>query len=99
MEAMAAGRPVLATRVGALSELVGHDRGALCEPGDVQGMAEHIRRLMADDDLCRRAGDRAAAFARVELSPARHRSQLEAAYGSAIASVDGGVGLEENDRA
>jgi len=98
LEGLAAGRPLLATRTGALSELVGDDRGMLCGPRDVHGMAEQIRRMMADDDLCTNAGDHAAAFAREDLSPDRHRSALEAAYASAIASDDRGVGLEEYER-
>lgn len=46
MEAMAAGRPVAATAVGAIPELVRHGiDGLLSMPGDSQGLAESIRGL------------------------------------------------------
>jgi glycosyltransferase involved in cell wall biosynthesis len=86
-EAMAAGRPLLATRMGGLPELVGRTRGLVCDSGDVVDMAEKIRRLMADDDLCRSAGQAASTFARDHLTPARHRMALEEAYAAVMASA------------
>ncbi|HIH00720.1 TPA: glycosyltransferase family 4 protein, partial [Thermoplasmata archaeon] len=52
MEAMACRKPVVATRVGGIPELVrdGVD-GLLVEPGDVAGLAEAIVRLLADERL------------------------------------------------
>lgn len=80
LEAMAAGRPLLVTRRGGLLELAEGGRGLVFSPGDVQDLADKIRLLSSDDDLCRRAGGAALAFARDELGPARHKSQLEDAY-------------------
>ena len=45
-EAMAAGLPVLASRIGALPELV--EESALVEPGDPAALAQAIGRLWGD---------------------------------------------------
>ncbi len=52
MEAMALQKPVVATRVGGIPELVrdGTD-GILVDPGDIRGMASAMSRLLADPDL------------------------------------------------
>jgi glycosyltransferase involved in cell wall biosynthesis len=56
-EAMATGLPVVATRVGGVSEIVGHEKtGLLVEPGDAGGLAAAILRLLADHDLRRMMG-------------------------------------------
>ena len=67
MEAMACGRPVVATKVGGIPELVrdGVD-GVLVEPEDVLGLGEAISTLLDDSELRRRMGSsgraRAGAF-------------------------------------
>lgn len=52
LEAMSVGVPVLTTRAGALPEVVG-DAAVLVEPGDVDGMASALSRLLASDELRR----------------------------------------------
>lgn len=65
MEAMAAGVPVVATRVGALEEIVEHDAtGLLVPPGDPAALAEAALRMLGDDGL--RARFSGAARARSE---------------------------------
>jgi glycosyltransferase involved in cell wall biosynthesis len=56
LEAMAAGLPVVATRVGSIEELIG-DAGTTIEPGGVEELAAALRRL-ADQDLRRALGAR-----------------------------------------
>lgn len=57
LEYMAAGKPVVATRVGSLPELVEEARtGFLVEPGDAEGLAERILRLLKDPGLARYMG-------------------------------------------
>ena len=62
-EAMAAGLPVAASRVGALPELV--DGAALVPPGDARALAAAIARLAGD----RQAGERGRARVRAVCAP------------------------------
>lgn len=57
IEALAGGRPVVATRVGGVPDVVrdGVD-GFLVEPGDVEALADHLGRLAADPALANRMG-------------------------------------------
>ena len=56
-EAWAAGRPVVATRVGGIPELIEDGKtGLLVEPGDVGGLAVRLRQLLADPPLARALG-------------------------------------------
>jgi glycosyltransferase involved in cell wall biosynthesis len=57
MEAMACGKPVVASRVGGIPELVrdGTD-GILVESGDVEALADSILRLLKDPALRKRMG-------------------------------------------
>ncbi len=58
LEYMAAGKPVVATRVGSLPEQVEEGvTGFLVEPGDWREMAERMVRLLADRSLARRMGE------------------------------------------
>ena len=50
LEAMAARRPVIATRVGGLPEVLGTDAGMLVEPDDTAALAAAIRRLATDPE-------------------------------------------------
>jgi glycosyltransferase involved in cell wall biosynthesis len=57
IEAMAHGRPVVASAVGGTPELVEDGvTGFLVEPGDVEGLRSAIGRLLADPGLRRRMG-------------------------------------------
>lgn len=55
IEALAAGTPVIATRVGSVPELIKDGQtGLLLEPGDIEGLSNAIIRLLADSDLRQR---------------------------------------------
>jgi glycosyltransferase involved in cell wall biosynthesis len=57
IEAMRAGLPVVASRVGGVAEVVEHERtGLLFERGDVRGLQEHLLRLLHDPALRRKLG-------------------------------------------
>jgi glycosyltransferase involved in cell wall biosynthesis len=65
LEALAAGLPVIATRVGGIPELVEEgEQGFLIAPGDVEALAGRIVRLAGDAALRRRMGARSRAQAR-----------------------------------
>ena len=57
LEAMAASRPVIATRVGAIPTVIQDgETGLLVDPGDVNGLRDALTRLLTDSDLCRNIG-------------------------------------------
>lgn len=65
LEAMAAGLPVVAFRVGGIPELVEHgETGLLVEPGDVRGLARAIDQVAGDPAWRAQAGTRARERAR-----------------------------------
>jgi glycosyltransferase involved in cell wall biosynthesis len=52
VEAMAAGKPVVASRVGGIPDLVKHGQnGLLVEPGDITGLSLAIRKLLIDKKM------------------------------------------------
>jgi glycosyltransferase involved in cell wall biosynthesis len=60
MEAMAAGVPVVATRVGGIPDLVQHEiSGLLCRDNDIEGIAAAARRLLLEPETARRFGEAA----------------------------------------
>lgn len=61
LEAMAAGLPIVATRLGAIPDFVRDGwNGWLVEPGDVEGIANAITRLFENPEQCRLFGSRGA---------------------------------------
>jgi glycosyltransferase involved in cell wall biosynthesis len=76
-EAMAAGVPVVASRVGALAELVGEE--GLVEPGDASALAEAIGRLWDDGNV----GERGRVRVGELCAPAAVAEGLARIYASA----------------
>jgi glycosyltransferase involved in cell wall biosynthesis len=65
VEAFCRGRPVLATRVGGIPDLVEDGvNGMLVTPGDVAALADALVRLLTDRSLAERLGDGARRSAR-----------------------------------
>ena len=64
-QAMAAGKPVVATRVGGVAEMVGKggERGVLVDVSDVEGLSAAMLRLLQDPKLQARLGQAGHAFA------------------------------------
>jgi glycosyltransferase involved in cell wall biosynthesis len=57
LEAMAAGKPVLATDLGGMAEIVNHDRtGLLYHPGDLDEARGHLEGLYGDVARCQGYG-------------------------------------------
>ncbi len=69
LEALATGVPVIGARAGGLPEVVRDgETGALCEPGDVEGMANAALTLLTDPARWARASQLAAEDARARFS-------------------------------
>jgi len=78
MEAMAAGRPVVAYRCGGVPEMITEgETGFMVEPGDQRKLAERMVRLARDPELRRRMGAAAVERARTEFSVAAHVDAME----------------------
>ncbi|MBU2623754.1 MAG: glycosyltransferase family 4 protein [Proteobacteria bacterium] len=55
--AMALGKPIIASRLGGVSEIVEHEKtGLLFEPGNISDLTASIKRLYTDPVLCARLG-------------------------------------------
>lgn len=75
-EAQALGIPVVASRIGALPELVQDGvNGLLVSPGDVRGLTRALRRLSSPQEVLR-----LQAGARTPLAPDEHARRLETLY-------------------
>lgn len=78
LEAMAAGRPVVAYRWGALPELIEDgETGYLVPMGDVDGVCHRVRELASDLELCKRLGAASQRRAAEEYDVAVTRQRLE----------------------
>lgn len=82
-EAMAAGVPVLASRIGGLPEMVGGQ--SVLKPGDPRGWADALGALWGDPELRRERGERALARARERFSADTYYERLMASYREALA--------------
>jgi glycosyltransferase involved in cell wall biosynthesis len=86
VEAMAAGRPVVASRVGGIPELVAHGRtGLLVEPAEPAALADALLSLLGAPERCRAMGaaGRQDVTAHWSWQLAAHR--LRAVYVSLVA--------------
>ncbi len=85
LEAMAAGLPVVATRVGGIPRLVSHgETGLLVNRGDVVGFASAVRSLLQKPDLARQMGLAGRRRVEQEFSCQALAPQVEAYYFSCI---------------
>jgi glycosyltransferase involved in cell wall biosynthesis len=81
LEAMAAGRPVVATSVGGNPEVVRHgETGFLVPPGNPEAMADAIGRLLSDRALAQRLGEAGRIRAESAFTLEAMVARLEALY-------------------
>lgn len=59
VEAMACGKPVIASAVGGIPDMIGDDAGLLVTPGDANELASAMLRLARDSELRERMGNAA----------------------------------------
>ncbi|OGQ81769.1 MAG: hypothetical protein A3F90_13515 [Deltaproteobacteria bacterium RIFCSPLOWO2_12_FULL_60_19] len=87
LEAMAAGKPVIATEVGGLSELVEDRRtGLVVPPGDAHALARAIGELVSQDDLMRELGENGRRRVAERFTMERMARQNEAYYYELLAA-------------
>jgi glycosyltransferase involved in cell wall biosynthesis len=79
MEAMSAGRPVVASRIGGVAEMVvDGETGLLVPPDDTDRLADCLIRLAGDAVLRQRLGAAATERARTAFSQEGHVDAMEA---------------------
>jgi glycosyltransferase involved in cell wall biosynthesis len=84
-QAMAAGKPVVASRVGGVPELVDDDEtGFLVESCDEATFADRMVKLLVDQELSLRLGRRANEAATKRFTAAAVAEQTVAAYRTAL---------------
>jgi glycosyltransferase involved in cell wall biosynthesis len=81
MEAMAWGLPTISTPVGGIPQLITTDaNGLLVQPGDIEGLAHAIERLLSDPALRARLGEAARATIRSGFTLERSLARLTQIY-------------------
>ena len=89
MESMASGVPVIASRVGALPEMLENGTsGQLCEIGDYDAFARHIVALEKDRMSLERMKAAAREFAVTRCDVHRMLDQYEQAFGKLLATAE-----------
>jgi glycosyltransferase involved in cell wall biosynthesis len=91
LEAMASGKPVVASRVGGVVDAVLDSvTGFLVSPGDVEAISGAIRKLVQDQSLARTMGERGAERVRENFTMEQMAEKNEAYYyallGNAVSS-------------
>lgn len=88
LEAMERGRPVIASAVGGLPEIVDDgSTGRLVPPGDTAALAEAIVGLAGDPALAASMGAAGRVRALAEFSQERCTDRIEALYGAALTAA------------
>lgn len=87
LEAMAAGLPVVACRVGGVADVVvDGETGLLVPAGDPEALATAVRRMLQDSELARRCGEAAAQRVRDLFSVEKMISAYDALYRETLRS-------------
>ncbi|HXF60136.1 MAG TPA: glycosyltransferase [Caldilineaceae bacterium] len=88
LEAMALGKPVVATAVGGIPEAVADgDEGLLAPPGDVPALAAQVARLVQDPSLRQAMGQAAARRVESAFHIRRRVEAIESVYCQLLAPV------------
>ena len=89
-QAMASALPVVASRIGGITEVLGDSRrcGILIPPGDIEALADAMRELLREDGLRRQLGEAARERVLAEYTLERMVERtLDALYRIAIARL------------
>jgi glycosyltransferase involved in cell wall biosynthesis len=88
IEAMASRRPVIATRVGGIPEVVRHGKtGYLVDAGDYRGMASRVVELLSSRERWEELAQNALADAQDRFAVARHAGRIVQIYDEVLASA------------
>jgi glycosyltransferase involved in cell wall biosynthesis len=81
LEAMGAGLPIVATKVGGVPEMVENENSALLvEPRQPQSLAQALLRVLTDANLSKKLSDGARQTAQTRFTPQAHRTARLAIY-------------------
>lgn len=87
LEAMAAGLPIVATRVGGVAEMVvDHKTGILCPPGEAKALAQGIISLLQDPAKCRSLGQAGRKSFEGKFTESHMLKDLDLLYQKALAN-------------
>lgn len=88
LEALALGKPVVASRIGGLTDIIEHERtGLLVPPGDAQALGIALAALLADPGYGARLGAMGQRFVRARFTAAAIVPQLETLYAEVAGRV------------
>jgi glycosyltransferase involved in cell wall biosynthesis len=88
LEAMAAGRPVVATSVGAVHELIDDSVGRIVPPGNAEVLANILVELLTKPDLCVDLGNNAHQKAYLQYRIESHMKTLAEIYVGVLEESD-----------
>jgi glycosyltransferase involved in cell wall biosynthesis len=99
IEAMAHAKPIVASRVGGIPELVRHgETGFLFQPKERREFSRRVRDLMGDRELRRRFGFAGRRVVELEYSLERHGSALLSLYGALVGGFEAGASDDASSR-
>jgi glycosyltransferase involved in cell wall biosynthesis len=94
IEALAAGRPVIASDTGGIGDWLDDGVSGLCvKPGDPHALARALNELLADPERQRTMGAAGRDAVNTRFSPARHVAAILDAYAGARALREAGSGI------
>jgi glycosyltransferase involved in cell wall biosynthesis len=97
LEAMSRGRPVVATAVDGIPEIVHDGRTGLLHPhGDAETLASRLLSLLEDEALAARVGDAGREFVKMEWSRERFAANMARLYGDVLGVGEGGASRAGN---
>ena len=86
LEAMAAGKAIIASRIGGLPQMIPGEALVLVQPGDASVLADMMKELWRDPLRCRILGDVSRAHVEKNYSAAAHYERLLTIYSSLVAA-------------